>query len=191
MDGSYFLSLNVQKKDVIRTDWVRPTDVKIAWKDLKYVQEIFTSEFLTKLQTVAEVSGMMLFNRIDQHDPQIAHTDVALVNDEIINVNCGLNIVFDDSTDIKSNMRWYSIKYPNREKQASFTSANTPYLNYHINELKLEAEQCIDDFVTLVRTDVPHTISSGNGCRTCISIRFKDSINWTDAVNRFNATFNQ
>ena len=68
---------------------------------------------------------------------------------------------------------------------------NTPYMNFSMAELSLEAEHCIDEFVTLVRTDVPHAISSGNGNRTCISIRFHKNYEWDVAVDLFNKTFNQ
>ena len=185
-----FLPLNVKKIDVIKPTWVRPTDV-IKWRGSDYLNEIFTSPFLDKLSTILEISGVMIFNTINQPNPFHAHIDVALINSKPVYNKYGLNIVFDNSTDIPSAMRWYTRRFPNIEKKILFSAGNTPYMNFNMEELLLKTEYSIDEFVTLVRTDIPHAISSGNGRRTCISIRFKEKYDWGTATNLFNKTFNQ
>jgi hypothetical protein len=186
----YFLPLNLKKFDVIKPDWVRPTDV-VKLRSSEYASEIFTTSFLEKLSTISKISGVMIFNKINHPSPTVAHADIALINNQPIYINYGLNIVFDDSTDFPSTMRWYSRRFPKLEKKILISAGNTPYMNFTMGELSLEAEHCIDEFVTLVRTDVPHAISSGNGLRTCISIRFHNNHDWDVAVDLFNKTFNQ
>lgn len=189
--SSYFLPLNLNKNDVISESWVRPTDVRVGWLDIDYVKNMLTTEFFEKLGGVNNVSGAMIFNKINHQNPNIAHVDIAMNNEKIVYVNYGVNIVFDDSTDILGTMRWYSINNPNKLPRVLFTTAKTPYINFYNIELTLEREYVISDTVTLVRTDVPHSVSSGNGNRTCISIRFKHNFDWDTAVDHFNKTFNQ
>jgi len=185
----YFLPLNLKKFEVINPNWVRPTDI-VKWKGNDYVNEIFIPSFLEKLSTISEISGVIIFNKINHQNPINAHIDVALINDQPVYINYGLNIVFDDSTDIASTMRWYSHRFPWLEKKIILSAGNTPYMDFSIAELSLETEYNINDFVTLVRTDIPHAVSSGNGRRTCISIRFKNNYDWETATNLFNKTFN-
>ena len=186
----YFLPLNLKKFDVLNTNWVRPTDV-VKWQGSEHLNEVFTTSFLEKLSTISKISGFMIFNKINHQSPPNAHADVVLINNQHVYINYGLNIVFDDSTDFPSTMRWYSRRFPKLEKKILMSVGNTPYMNFSMAELSLEAEHCIDEFVTLVRTDVPHAISSGNGNRTCISIRFHKNYEWDVAVDLFNKTFNQ
>lgn len=186
----YFLPLNLRKIDIINPNWTRPADV-VKLRGSEYLTEVFTTDFLNKLSTVAEIAGVMIFNKSKQPNPVNAHIDVALINEKPTYINYGLNIAFDDSTDIPSTMRWYTRKFPSVEKRIQMTAGNTPHINFTIAELSLAAEHTIDEFVTLVRTDVPHTVSCGNGRRTCVSIRFKENHDWETATNLFNNAFNQ
>jgi len=193
MTHNYYLSCNVHRNSVIKSTWVRPIE-HIVYKDRNYVKEVLTEEFCEKLTTIDDIGGIIIFNRWRDYIPSIAHVDFENNSDrtlDLVRTNAGLNIVFDDSTDIKGTMRWYSLKNSACEKSVEFTEANTPYLSYSIDQLNLEAEYCITDFVTLVRTNVPHSVSAGNQPRTCISIRFCSNMDWEAAVDKFNKAFNK
>jgi hypothetical protein len=190
----YFLPLNLKKFDVINPNWVRPKDIttlddneysEVNWKGSEYINEVFTASFLEKLSTISEISGFLIFNKINCQSPSAAHIDVAFINNQPTYINYGLNIVFDDNIDFPSKMQWYSCKVPLSE------TGPTSLMNFSMEELILEDEHCIDEYVTLVRTNVPHSISCGNSCRTCISIRFHNNYDWGTATNLFNKTFNQ
>ena len=185
-----FLQLNIKKFDVINSNWVRPTD-KVKWRSSEYLTDMFTTDFLNKLSTISEITGVMIFNKINHSNPFNAHIDIELINEKPVYINYGLNFVFDDSTDINSTMRWYTYKRPWIEKKVLFSAGKTAFMNFTMEELILDTEHSIDEYVTLVRTDIPHTIFSGNGLRTCISIRFKKNYDWDTATNLFNKTFNQ
>jgi hypothetical protein len=189
--SSYFLPININKNDVINPSWVRPNDVKVEWRGVDYVKDMLTTEFFEKLGGLTSISGAMIFNKINHKNPSIAHADVFVIEDELFYKNYGLNIVFDESTDMPGTMRWFSINNPKEKPNLLFTIAKTPYLNFDNSEITLEQEHVILDTVTLVRTDVPHSISSGNGIRTCISIRFKHNFDWDIAYDHFNKMFNQ
>lgn len=188
--SKYYLPLNVKRDDVVKSTWVRPTE-DITTRDGKYAKEMLTEEFYEKLVGIDEISLVMIFTRLQEYYPIVAHVDMGeMVNGEAHKTHAGLNIVFDDSTDTKGVMRWYSLKDPNKEKKISLTPAKTAYIQYMTNQLNLEAEYCISDLVTLVRTDMPHAVSAGNQPRTCISLRFRSNIEWDAAVEIFNKTFN-
>lgn len=190
MSNKYFLVLNVNKTDVINPSWVMPY-TKILWKDAEYLKTVLTPDFFNKLNSVAPVSGAMIFNKINNQNPWEAHTDVYIQDGEARLYTQALNIVFDQSTDIKGTMKWYSNKNPSDTLDVKFTPLNTPITVQPISELIFEEETCIDEKVTLVRTDVPHIIVSGNNFRTCVSIRFKKNYEWETIVQILDQAFNQ
>lgn len=188
----YFLPLNIDKREIFNTSWKRPIGHKVQWKEVDYVKDMLTPYFFNKLQSVAQITGTMIFNKINHQNPDNAHIDIAMVNNKIQYIPYGLNIVFDDSTDITSTMRWYSHKKPIDKVEVLYSLAGTAYISYPVEELVLEEEHNIDNLVTLVRTNVPHAISSGNRFRTCISIRFKYPDNeWYNGYKLFDKLFNQ
>jgi hypothetical protein len=193
MRNNYYLPININRNDAIKSTWNRPIEF-IDSKDTNYAKEILTEEFYTKLTTIDDITNVMVFNSHQNYYPTEAHIDITQYSGIEINpssTNVGLNIVFDDSTDIKGTMRWYSLKDSTKNKKVEFTSAKTPYLSYATDQLNLEAEYCIGELVTLVRTNVPHAVSSGNKPRTCISLRFRNNMDWVEAFVKFNKMFNQ
>jgi hypothetical protein len=189
MSNHYYLPINVNRNDVVKPSWVRPTEY-ITTRDKDYAKDMLTEEFYEKLTSIDEISLVMIFNQLKNYYPMMAHVDLGMPDGEPVETHVGLNIVFDDSTDSKGTMRWYSPKDSSKEKKVAFTPTKTAYLNYMTNQLNLEAEYCIADLVTLVRTNVPHAVSAGNKPRTCISLRFASNMDWETAVEKFNKTFN-
>jgi hypothetical protein len=199
--NKYYLPLNIIRDSVFKSEWSRPskglnTEIpsyrNLLVKDGSYAKEIFTTEFYEKLRSISEISLIFIFIHKNNYDSQMAHIDILRGPDnKITYIHSGLNIVFDDSTDVSGTMRWYSLKDNTNITKIEYAAAVAPYLSYQIDELNLEEEYCISDFVTLVRTDVPHTTISGNDYRTCISVRFKDNFDWDTVVKKFDNTFNQ
>jgi hypothetical protein len=193
--NKYYLPLRIRRDDILKSGFVRPSNldsVYITLENSDYVNKIFKSEFVEKITSLSDIWGVIIFNlnSNQDHTETYTHTDVTYNNNgDVIYVNSALNIVFDDSTDIPGTMRWYSNKYPVDLNNVALSHANSPYLHFNINDLTLEDEYCISEFVTLVRTNVPHSISSGNQYRTCISIRFTDDFDWNIAVEKFNKLF--
>jgi len=192
MINQYFLPLNIEKKDIFKPNWIRPYNGKVKWKNINYVKSIFSDYFFDKLNSIKEIEGTIIFNKMYHENPIDAHTDIYVYNNKVIFIPYGLNIVFDDNKDMKSKMCWYSTKNETNEQQISWSIGNTPYINYSIKDLILQEEQYFGNGIALVRTDVPHAIFSGKKFRTCISIRFKNyDGGWENGYNLFNNAFNQ
>lgn len=192
MINQYFLPLNIEKKDIFKPNWIRPNVVPVKWEKIDYVKSIFSEYFFDKLNSIKEIEGTMIFKKIYHQNPIDAHIDINIHNNKVILIPYGLNIVFDDNTDMKSKMCWYSPKNEINEQQIKYTIAKTPYINYSIKDLILQEEQYFGEGVALVRTDVPHAIFSGKKNRTCLSIRFKNyNEGWENGYNLFNNAFNQ
>lgn len=190
--SNYYLPLNIDRGDILNSSVTISTDTAIQAYGKPWVESILTPNFYRRLTGVLDVTGAMVFNKVDNHKPEIAHTDIELVDGQILYKPYALNIVFDTSTDMQSKMCWYSTNTPLEKIGVKYSLAGTPYQSFLIGELNLEDEYCIDNMVTLVRTNVPHTIYSGNGCRTCISIRFVyPDREWNTGYSLFNSEFNQ
>jgi hypothetical protein len=198
--NQYYLPLNVRKDTILKPNFVKPLDgndngiyknhrVQIIEGDC--LDNWFTKEFSNKLKSVSDIWGVVIFNHKEIYTALDAHVDVLLDKDNNpYALNYGVNVVFDDSTDIQGVMRWYSMKNPQSENDIQINPGKTPYFNFKIDELILEEEYYISDLVTLVRSSVPHNATSGNEFRTCIHILFKDNFDWEIAVEKFNKTFN-
>lgn len=192
--NQYFLELNIDKQSILQRDYIKPTKIinYIKWESIDYLKSIFTIDFLNTLSKVSEIAGALVFYKRNQQTPHEAHTDIAVINEKVIHIPYGMNIVFDDSNDIQSKMCWYSFKDNLQKDEIKYSPAGVAYLTHPIKNLVLEQEHTISDKVTLVRTDVPHAIISGNGLRTCISIRFKSfASSWKEGYELFNEAFNQ
>jgi hypothetical protein len=113
----------------------------------------------------------MVFNKPKYWTNQDAHIDPGILY--------ALNIV---RAEINSNakMQWFELINKD-DKKISYSTSNTPYVNYTTEELNLVHEECIDNTASIVRTDIPHRILIGNTSRTCISFRFKKDFScWED-----------
>ena len=198
--SNYYLPLNVKKNDVMSPEFVRPMEgkdngiylkhkVKIVGSDI--VESWFVPEFVEKLKSISEIWGAVIFNHKEVYKTLDAHTDVLFDDDQKpYLIHYGVNVVFDDSTDMRGAMRWYSMKDQTTDDDVRINPANTPYVNFKIEELNLEDEYLISDYVTLVKTDIPHNATSGNEFRTCLHIIFKENFDWETAVEKFSKTFN-
>lgn len=187
--NQYYLPLDLDKKEILSSTFKRQY-VGVKWENIEYVKNILTHNFFTKLSSLAEITGAMIFNKIHHQTPDNAHIDIDTASNKLFFIPYGLNIVFDSSTDMKSSMRWYSHKGPH-ENIVQTSKDGTKFLSFPISSLNLEEEYCIDEKPVLVRTDVPHTIYSGNGFRTCISIRFMYYKNdWESGYHLFDQAFN-
>jgi len=95
--------------------------------------------------------------------------------------NPGLNYVIGGKGSL---MRWYKMPYIDVPIKISPSGAR--YTEYSIDDLELIEETDLkENKLTLVRTDIPHTIYVKNAPRICISIRLKPKIHqsWESTVN--------
>jgi hypothetical protein len=83
-----------------------------------------------------------------------------------------------------SKMLWYT-GHEGKAGAASLTMVETDYLSWPKTELTLIDSHEVKQELTLVRTDVPHSIDVEAEPRWCISVRVPDSVigaSWNEAV---------
>lgn len=98
----------------------------------------------------------------------------------------GLNFVPFGSGD----MIWYDVLpefLPIEERPTEISKANTEYKLISVDELKEIKRHNIGKSLTLIRSDVLHTIQTTTEERWCVSLRFRDSSirTWDDVLNKF------
>lgn len=174
----YAFKLKFNVCDIINDKWQRP-----FIQDLFFVknydnvtdwQNIVNEKFLDLCNKKLPIYRIMVFNKPRVWCSTDAHIDPG--------VPFALNVIFNDSN---AKMQWLQ-PISTIPKPVSYTTANTPYQNYHDGELNLMHEECLQDDVWIVRTDVPHRIKIGDTARTCVSLRFTTQVkDWDQAYNLF------
>ena len=166
MIPEYNFKLKFSVDDIINEKWQRPHsrmffvknyDERSDW------EKILNNDFLETLSSVHPITRVMIFNKPRSWNNQDAHIDPGILY--------ALNIV-QSVKNSTAKMQWFELINKDN-KEISYSNSNTPYVNYTKEELNLVHEDCIDNTVSIVRTDVPHRIAIGNSFRTCISFRFK------------------
>lgn len=168
---------------VINSQWNFPTPNNSSgngvWR--LNIRDIVDAEWLKYIEklNIPIVNHAMLFYRPSNFNTNFAHIDI-----KVGSVDCdisGLNFVVGGED---SDMIWYEL--PKKEKKILYTVAETPYINWPIDELKEIDKTRIQSNLTLVRVDVPHAIIMGEKPRWAISIRLKGNIKtWDKMVEMF------
>lgn len=174
MIPKYNFKLKFSVNDVINNNWLRPHPGMFFVKNYDEHtdwEQILNTDFLETVNSIHPIVRVMVFNKPRSWTNQDAHIDPGILY--------ALNIVQSvNNSDAK--MQWFNL-INSANKAVSYSDSNTPYVNYTADELDLVHEDCIDNTVSIVRTDIPHRISIGNYFRTCISFRFKQDFNfWED-----------
>jgi len=140
--------------------------------------ELFNSDWVKQLCecTQNEVSTLVVFYRPPFYQHAAAHIDLNLKHaleavDSVVTEPAGVNLVYNGANDT-SQMVWYHCtEYT--EKDVQWAMNHTPYINFDLESLSEMSRCCIGNNVTLVRTDIPHTILMSSEPRLSISVRFK------------------
>lgn len=158
-------------------------------KDLKY----FSNDFLQKLESIGiEISASLFFCRPPNYVSPKAHVDMAWQKP----VPFGLNFLATPNDN--SHMVWYeTIKVDNTKSQKGYIGADavnkggeTSFVDRDIPDLIEIDRCCIGNQLTLVRTDVYHSVEMQNNERCCISLRPAKlyNLSWEETVLFFNSS---
>ena len=192
MNNNCWYSLNIDFSNALRKDW--------EWKvpDLKKSNiqfessRIFNTEWLSYMNSIGiPISHSLLFYRIPNGDPLRAHVDTYpkdYSSKDQIDINeknytlipYALNWVFEGED---SEMKWYNL--PDKFPDTKLSMTNAQYIDYSVSDLEEIDNTNIQNYFTLVRTDVPHTVITHEKSRWAISIRSSVLYNWNDVVNHF------
>lgn len=172
-------TLNLDIKGAIRKDWKFPnTDLHGIWRLPAW--DVFELEWLKKCFALGlEFSALMLFHRKPFVGTNGAHIDLNTKDNTQIDTYA-VNWILGGAG---SQMIWYEL--PPGDLPVSYTSANTPYTYWPLNELT-EIDRCsIRLQPTLVKIDKPHSIEMGPEERWCISARprLKNRMEWDELLD--------
>jgi hypothetical protein len=177
MIPQYNFKLKFSVDEIINDNWQRPHPGYFFVKNYNERNdwvEILNNDFLEILNSAHPITRVMVFNKPRSWVNQDAHIDPGILY--------ALNIV-QSVKNSNAKMQWFNLINSDK-KNVSYSDSNTPYVNYTKDELDLAHEECIDNTVSIVRTDIPHRIEIGNSFRTCISFRFKKNFScWEDMYN--------
>lgn len=151
----------------------------ITIKDSKW-KEFFTDKFVSAIEQILPLERVQIFTKPSFWNYKNAHIDYGKIY--------ALNVVYVHTakTSEPSVMEWFNIINQSCNKETSLSMANTPYLDYRENEIKLVETQCLDNKLSLVRVDIPHRITTRFNHRTCFSFRFIDKFkSWEEAKQYF------
>ena len=134
-----------------------------------HTKDIFSPQWLEYTESIGVfISSAMIFHKGSFTNFPDAHIDIRSV-DPLCLSTFGINWCYGGKN---SEMVWYET--PIEPKNVSYTPANTAFLSWNINELKEIERRHIGNEVSLVRTDIPHSINMDADPRWAISARCRE-----------------
>jgi hypothetical protein len=186
MNNNCWYSLNIDFSNALRKDWVW----KIPSLEKSSIQivntHLFNTDWLNYMASIEfPIEYAMLFYRIPNLYSSTAHLATAHVdvngnNKSLKYVPYAINWVIEGQD---SEMIWYNL--PEKYQDIKYTMANTPYVDWLVTELDEIDKANIQNYFTLVRTDVPHRVQVNEKPRWAISVRSSALVTWNEVVNHF------
>jgi hypothetical protein len=177
-----YYRLNLDIREAINKSWTwpRPKAQTEMWSVLG--KECFNKDWLTYVHNLGlNFSHILLFYRAPYVSSRHAHIDIR--EGDFKPINFAVNWIIGGAG---SKMNWYSVVNDNSITATKDSETRAPYKTYQLSDLEL-IETCeINDAATLVKTDLPHSITMGHEPRWCISTRVypQDNITWDEIINR-------
>lgn len=170
--------------NAIRSDWQFPIVgyVNKAWS--LPGNKIFNQEWLNKMKaSMIDIDNILIFYRPINYTTEDAHIDTTDKLDGSPDM-FGFNWIIGGHN---SKMIWYSL--PEHGLERKYTSTGVPYISLSINKLtEIERTTLENNVITMVRTDIPHSIQIGDEPRWCLSFRTRSKFKtWDSAVNYMKA----
>jgi hypothetical protein len=174
--------LNINVDNALSNDWVfPPTDD--TWNGIGLwpfeKDKIFSNDWLHTMDNLElPITGSILFYREPNLVDDIAHVD--LVGENAKTVHLGFNWVFGGKG---SEMIWYDRPSNWSDRNLELTPDGNKFMAWKISDL-VEIDRCsIQNELTLVRVDYPHSIIVGDEERWAISARTSmQEMTWDEAV---------
>ena len=175
--------LNIDVADALSKDWVfPPTDD--TWNGIGLwpfeKDKIFNNDWLQHMDDIGvPITGSILFYREPNLIDDVAHVDLVGENANV--VHFGFNWVFGGSG---SEMIWYDRPSTWDDRNLELTPDGNKFMAWKIADLT-EVDRCsIQNELTLVRVDYPHSIIVGDEERWAISARTSlQDMSWDEVVS--------
>jgi hypothetical protein len=184
MNNNCWYSLDIDISNALRKDWEwnipDPNKFDIKIENIR----IFNQDWLDYMQSIGiPVHRTVLFYRNSMFTQTNAHVDLARAgsNGNITRITYAMNWVLGGKD---SEMIWYKLSDENID--VKYTMANTPYAQWPISTLEEIERVNVKNSLTLIRTDVPHSVQVQIEPRWCISARSDiHGYTWQQAVEHF------
>lgn len=183
--SDFYLPINLSINDAFCQEFQWPTIEDCNKRKLIYFNDlrtIFSDKWINSCHLAGiNIKNAMMFYKPANHIPDYAHVDV--VNQDLTgSVVCALNWTIGGGD---SKMKWYSTKNDTREIINSMPGV--PSANYNFSNLTEIHNHTLCESMTLVRTNIPHAIWTGNESRWCISVRlpYGQLKSWEEAQDFF------
>jgi hypothetical protein len=176
-----YYRLNIETDGAINKFWKWPiptTDYGIWYPTAR---AIFSQDWLEYTKELGiDFGHALLFYRGPWATSREAHVDTESRTHEY--VNFALNWVIGGKD---SSMHWFKMPTGDKATTVKDSKTNVPYTTFQFRDLE-HIESCeITDTVTLVKTNLPHSITMGSEPRWCISARVAKHKNqpWDEIVD--------
>lgn len=181
MNEICYYKLKIDTTNALNPNWKLPvskTDYGIWSVD---AATMFNLEWLRYVADIGlNIKHALVFYRAPYCTSKEAHVDTHIK--DLKKVNFGINWAIGGN---ESSMHWYTL--PDDNGIFKDVKSDSPYLTYKFNEIKYIESCRIQDQVTLVRTNLPHSITMGPDPRWAISARthISEDMQWEDVVDLF------
>lgn len=184
MNNNCWYELKIDTSNALRKDWAWDVSELVNNMNVKVVDHsIFNIEWLDYMESIGiPIYRAVLFYRYPSDNTRhYAHIDI---NKTVTGtVPWAINWVIGGEN---SKMVWYNFPKDyydlSKDNCVERTMANTPYVSWKINDLTEIEQREIKNVSTLVRTDIPHSITMGEVPRWCISIKRSLSYTWEELI---------
>lgn len=182
MDSPCWYETTIDITSALRDDWKYPSSIPEKFGVWNYkAYEIFNPIWLDYMGNLGlNVASSILFYRAAWVTDIRAHIDIEPW-DSITTCVFGLNWIVGGTN---SEMRWYET--PEIATPILLTPAGLPYQPWPVTGLVIKERKYIKPLsstLTLVRTDVPHSIDVREEARWCFSVRLQRTLmSWDEVV---------
>jgi len=184
MNNNCWYELKIDTSNALKKDWIWDVSELNNSMNIQVVDSsIFNTEWLDYMESIEiPIYRAVLFYRYPSDSVKTyAHIDI---NKTITGtVPWAINWVIEGDD---SKMVWYNFPKDHYDLSKSDcierTMANTPYVSWKINDLTEIEQREIKNVSTLVRTDIPHSITMGKVPRWCISIKRSLPYTWEELI---------
>lgn len=168
MNNRCWYRINIDTANALKQDLIKDRYGKFSIESFRKNQrDVFNREWLDQLEhQVGEINIVLIFSRPEHMSTKVAHVDLT---NSLKPVWFSLNWTL---TGKSSYMLWHEPPENHLEiKNVDNTMSNDFFLHWPVQELPVIDQYEITNQMTLVRTDIPHSIIVNSEPRISIAVR--------------------
>lgn len=174
-----YYRLNIDTSGALKSTWKMPEPKGNYGIWYPSAKEIFSDNWLEYTKNLGiDFKHALLFYRGPNTTSKEAHVDTHATSHKF--VNFAINWVIGGR---ESSMHWYKLPDMKVASVVKDPTTSVPYTTFQFKDLEPIESCSISDQITLVKTEIPHSITMGSDPRWCISARIADDkMTWEEVV---------